>query len=99
MNDSTKTTEHNNASFAYEYTQKTVEKVNKGIDALTTKLGGALAFSGVLLKFTETLSNEGWLVWLKVAICFFLTIAIVSCGLGLSPVNTGEVIDPGVEPI
>jgi hypothetical protein len=94
MNDSTETTEHNNASFAYEYTQKTLEKVNKGIDALTTKLGGALAFSGVLLKFTETLSNEGWLVWLKIAVCFFLTVAIASCGFGLSPVNTGKVVDP-----
>ncbi len=87
-------TEHNNATFAYEYTQKTLEKVNKSIDNTTTKISGALAFSGVALKFAESLSDEGWLVWVKVAVCFFSAMSIVSCSLGLSPASAGKVVDP-----
>ena len=86
--------EHNNASFAYDYTQKTLEKVNKNLDEQTAKLSGALAFSGVILKFAETLSDNNWLVWVKVAICCFAAFSIASCGVGLSPVTAGEVVDP-----
>lgn len=67
------TKEHcnNNANFAYEYTQKTLENVNKSLDVVNTKLSAALAFSGVLLKFTESLHSDGILGLIKIGICFF----------------------------
>ena len=88
------TIEHNNADFAYEYTQKTLEKISKRLDALNTKLGGALAFSGVLLKFTESLDNNGILGFIKIGICFSCACCIISCGLGLSPYSTGCAVAP-----
>lgn len=87
-------TEHNNATFAYEYTQKTLEKVNKSLDNIATKLIATLAFSGVILKFAETLSDAGWLIWLKVCVCIFSSLSIISCGLGLTPYSAGKVVDP-----
>lgn len=94
MLQSTDTIEHNNADFAYEYTQKILEKVNKSIDTVNTKLGGALAFSGVLLKFTENLDNNGILGFIKIGICFCCAGCIISCGLGLSPYSTGRAVAP-----
>jgi hypothetical protein len=88
------TTEHNNAAFAYEFTQKTLDKVNKSLDVINTKLSGALAFSGVLLKFTESLDNNGILGFIKIGICFCCAVSIISCGLGLSPKKAGVAIDP-----
>jgi hypothetical protein len=88
------TIKHNNADFAYEYTQKTLEKVNKSLDVVNTKLSGALAFSGVLLKFTESLDSNGILGFIKIGICFCCAGCIISCGLGLSPNKTGNVVAP-----
>jgi hypothetical protein len=94
MVQSINTTEHNNSNFAYEYTQKTLDKVNNSLDVINTKLSGALAFSGVLLKFTESLDNNGILGFIKIGICFCCAVSIISCGMGLSPSKAGVVVDP-----
>ncbi len=88
------TTEHNNAAFSYEYTQKMLEGANKSLDVINTKLSGALAFSGILLKFTENLNTDGILGFIKISVCFLCASSIISCGLGLTPNKAGDVVDP-----
>jgi hypothetical protein len=94
MVNTTETTEHNNASFAYEYTQKILERSNKSLEIINTKLSAALAFSGVLLKFTESLTGDGILNFIRIGICLFCAGSIISCGLGLSPRKAGAVVTP-----
>ena len=69
---------HNNAEFIYEYTEKTVQQINRSIDIGTDKLAKILAFSGILLKFSADMPSEGYLFATR-----FLTIGCITASIGL----------------
>lgn len=82
--------EHNNAKLAYEYTESYWKTISASVDVVTTKLTATLGFSGLLLKFTADLSNQGLYLRLKISACVLLILAIVICGIGLAPKGSGK---------
>jgi len=81
---------NDNSKLIYEHAEKSVEKINKSIDVVTTKLTTSLGFSGVLLKFAADMPSSGYLFSLKVCVAAFLLLAICFCGCGLYPKAAGD---------
>jgi hypothetical protein len=94
MTNSSEQTDHNNINTVYEYTESFLQNLDKSIDSADRKLTTVIGFSGVLLRFANDLSGDGWLLYLKIGVCVFLVIAIILAGLGLTPKDCGLVVDP-----
>ncbi|MEA5577659.1 hypothetical protein [Anabaena sp. UHCC 0451] len=86
--------EHTNTKLAYEYTESILKDVNKSIDSLNTKMTTVIGFSGVLLRFSADLSNHGYCLYIKIAVCTLLAIDIGLCIIGLMPSPCGDVVSP-----
>lgn len=76
---------NDNSKLIYEHAEKSIEKINKSIDNVTSKLTTSLGFSGVLLKFASDMPNDKWLFSLKICVTVLLLGAIIFCGCGLYP--------------
>lgn len=79
-----------NSKLIYEHAEKSVEKINKSIDNITSKLTTSLGFSGVLLKFASDMPSDGVLFSFKICVTLLLLAAICFCGCGLRPKGAGE---------
>ncbi|MCY6492140.1 hypothetical protein [Leptolyngbya sp. GGD] len=79
-----------NSKLIYEHAEKSVEKINKSIDNITSKLTTFLGFSGVLLKFASDMPSNGELFSLKVIVTVLLLGTVVFCGCGLYPKAGGN---------
>lgn len=86
--------EHTNTKLAYEYTESVLKDVNKSIDSLNTKMTTIIGFSGVLLRFSADLSDNGYCLYIKIAVCALLAIDIGLCIIGLMPSPCGDVVSP-----
>lgn len=86
--------EHTNTKLAYEYTESVLKDVNKSIDSLNTKMTTVIGFSGVMLRFAADLSNDGYCLYIKIAVCVLLAIDIGLCIIGLMPSPCGDVVSP-----
>lgn len=90
MEDQTNIDSVNNSKLIYEHTEKSIEKINKSIDIVTSKLTSSLGFSGVLLKFASDMPSKGGLFSLKVCVTVFLLGAVGFCACGLYPKAGGH---------
>lgn len=90
MENQTDTGSANNSKLIYEHAEKSIEKINKSIDIVTSKLTTSLGFSGVLLKFASDMPSSGGLFSLKVCVTVFLLGAVGFCGCGLYPKAGGR---------
>jgi hypothetical protein len=96
----------NNTKVLFEYTQSLLNQRRKDIDTTNSKLATFLAFSGVLLKFSNDLFGEivtgtvtnnlpcySCSLSKFLAICFAIY-AIISCSQGLLSEKAGHTVSP-----
>jgi hypothetical protein len=96
-----------NTDLIYSYTEALIKAQNESLNRLDTKLGGFLAFTGVLVKFAADLPGGNALreatgftcyscIVLKVLTFGFLVIAALFLCLGLTAKLRGKVVSPKV---
>lgn len=84
------TSQHDNSKLIYEHAEKCVDKINKSIDNITTKLTTSIGFSGVLLKFASDMPSGGYSFFFKICVTLLLMGAIGFCACGLYPKQAGD---------
>lgn len=94
MDNSTETLQEQNAELAFNYTRNTLERLDKGLDSLNSKLTTTLGASGILLRFAKDLSDSGLCFSLKVSVCIFVVFSALFCLAGLWPKNVGKHGEP-----
>lgn len=77
-------------TFVYNYTEKSIDGINRSIDITTDKLTKVLAFSGVLLKFAVDMPSEEQLFGFKTLVLGALMAAIGLCASGIWPREGGK---------
>lgn len=88
--------EHSNIKLIYSYTEYRLKLVNDSLNALNTKLGSIIAFSGAAIGFSINLPNKGFgiiteqftcysCLILKILVCLCLVIAICISMAGFYP--------------
>lgn len=102
--------EHTNIQFIYNYTENRMKLVNDSINALNTKLGSIIAFSGAAIGFSINLPNKAFITTdltessylcylclnLKIFLCVFLVIAIFTSTYGFVPKAGGAMTPPSL---
>lgn len=106
--DKPQATEHSNIALIYNYTEYRIKLVNDSLNALNTKLGSILAFSGVAIGFSINLPNEPFLLSsaeqyvcyscliLKILVCLALGSAIFISTIGFYPQAGGGMTPPNI---
>lgn len=81
-----------NTELIYKYTQDSVDKLEKNVDVVTSRLTTLLGFNGVLIKFAAEMSSVGPLILFKITTITLIAVAIGLCITGLKPVGTGKTL-------
>ncbi len=104
----TKEPEHTNIQLIYSYTEYRLKLANDSINALNTKLGSIIAFSGVSIGLSINLPNKAFTInssaqyicyscfIIKIIVCIFLIAAIVISLSGFSPKEGGGMTPPSL---
>jgi len=99
------TEKHSNIKLIYGYTEYRLKLANDSLNALNTKLGSIIAFSGAAIGFSINLPNKGFGVVdgqlicysclvLKILVCLCLVISICISMMGFYPKAGGGMTPP-----
>jgi len=100
------TSQHSNIKLIYSYTEYRLKLANDSLNALNTKLGSIIAFSGAAISFSINLPNNAFLpgnahayicylcLILKILVCLFLVFAIGTGVTGFYPKAGGAMTPP-----
>jgi hypothetical protein len=94
--ETSRTEKHSNLRLIYSYTEYRLKLANDSLNALNTKLGSIIAFSGAAIGFSINLPNKGFSVVtaqltcyscliLKILVCLCLVVAICISMAGFYP--------------
>ena len=104
----TKEPEHTNIQLIYSYTEYRLKLANESINALNTKIGSIIAFSGVSIGLTINLPNKAFItnfsaqyicyscLIIKIVVCIFVIAAIVISLSGFTPKEGGGMTPPSL---
>ena len=104
--ENSQTPEHSNIKLIYSYTEYKLKLANDSLNALNTKLGSLIAFSGAAIGFSINLPNKAFLpssadeyvcylcLILKILVCLFLVFAISIGVTGFYPKAGGGMTPP-----
>ena len=97
-----------NIQLIYNYTEYRLKLANDSINALNTKLGSIIAFSGASIGLSINLPNRAFIISLsdhyicyscfilKIFVCIFLIVAIVVSLSGFTPKEGGGMTPPSL---
>jgi hypothetical protein len=104
----TKEPEHTNIQLIYDYTEYRLKLANDSLNALNTKLGSIIAFSGVSIGLSINLPSKAFTInsgaqyicyscfIIKIIVCIFLIAAIVISLSGFTPIEGGGMTPPSL---
>ena len=81
----------------YDYSQSVLKEYGESFTRLDTKISVYIGFSAVLIRLALDLPHESIESGItRISICFFASLTIVVCSLGLLAKPSGNVADPKV---
>ena len=81
----------------YDYTQSLLKESGESFTRLDTRISVYIGFSAVLIRLALDLPHESTgSKLLRISICFFASLTIVVCSLGLLAKPSGNVADPNI---
>jgi hypothetical protein len=100
--------ERSNIELIYSYTEYRLKLTNDSLNALNTKLGSIIAFSGAAIGFSINLPNKAFIersiapylcyscLTFKILVCVLLVLAICTSMLGFLPQAGGGMTPPSL---